>query len=198
MHIEYELLDLDNLTIKTIRKCVDSCPKNFTLIHNKCKETNKTEDDDEFVNSKLFDTTLTTNFSHNIRIFLQNVSTFRDSIATASLFALFFSFIFVILFRFVACYIIWIISIGTIGFVFGLAVFIMFMWNSEGGMMVMSIGIILSGVLFLFRRKAGLVAKIFKESSRIMVDIPAIIFGPVLVSFEMFLLKFFMEIKHFV
>lgn len=170
------------MTIKTIRKCVESCPRNFSTIHNKCKETNKTEeDDDELVDPKVLEIILISPFSHGIATFLQNVSTFRDAIAIMCLFALFFSYIFVILFRFIACYVIWIISIGCVVFVFGIAGISVVMWNSEVTMVAFTVGIALTGFLFWFRKKVSLVAKLFKESSRVMVDIPTIIFGPVVV-----------------
>lgn len=169
------------MTIKPIRKCVDNCPKNFSIVLNKCRETNKTDDDEEAQDPKLFDVQLKTEFSRNVAIFLENVSTFRDAIATVCLFAVFFSYVFLIIFRFIAKYLIWIICIGVIVVVFILAGISIFMWNSQAAVILMTIGIILGGLLAWFWRKIGLVARIFKESSKIMVDIPAVIFGPLLV-----------------
>lgn len=130
----------------------------------------------------MFDVQLKTDFSRNVAIFLENVSTFRDAIATVCLFAVFFSYVFLIFFRFIPKYLIWIICVAVILIVIVLAGVAVYMWNSQAAVILMTVGIILSGLLAWFRKKIGLVAKIFKESSKIMVDIPAVIFGPLLVS----------------
>ncbi|KAL7012094.1 hypothetical protein ACKWTF_014626 [Chironomus riparius] len=189
LHIEYELYDIETLTIKPIRKCVDNCPKNFSIVLNKCRETNKTDDDEEAQDPKLFDVQLKTEFSRNVGIFLENVTTYRDAIATVCLFAVFFSYVLLIFFRFIAKYLIWIICVAVILFVFILAGISVLMWNSQAAVILMTIGIILGGILAWLRTKIGLVAKIFKESSKIMVDIPAVIFGPLL-TFTTFIAAF--------
>jgi hypothetical protein len=49
-----------------------------------------------------------------------------------------------------------------------------------GGLFIV-LALIFSGVLYYFREKIRLVAKLFKEAAKALIDIPTVLFEPILV-----------------
>jgi len=92
-----------------------------------------------------------------------------------------FSYIFLILFRHAAKYVIWIINIGFVVLVIGLAILSAIAGIIEGAITFGLMGLILIGFLIFFRKRIALVAKLFKEASKALIDVPAIMFEPILV-----------------
>jgi hypothetical protein len=98
--------------------------------------------------------------------------------------AFIFSYVCLVLYRYFAKQVIWVINIGFIIFVFVVGTF-MFKRNLKAALMFYFSGVVLILALVLFRKKIALVAGIFKESSKSLMDVPAIMFEPILVSDEL-------------
>jgi solute carrier family 44 protein 1 (choline transporter-like protein) len=103
--------------------------------------------------------------------------------------AFIFSYITLILFRYCIKYIIWIVYCSFIAMLAsgGIAFIIAGLMLAEGsafflaGGMFIFVALIFCGVLYYFRKKIRLVAKLFKEASKALIDIPGILFEPILV-----------------
>lgn len=96
--------------------------------------------------------------------------------------ALVFSYVFLVLFRHAAKYVIWIINIGCVVFVFFLCGLGIIANVLELAISMGITGIILVVMLVIFRKRIALVAKLFKETSIALIDAPMLMVEPVLVS----------------
>lgn len=95
-----------------------------------------------------------------------------------------FSYICLILFRYAAIYVIWIINITCVGFVVFLALLCLYV-NSPHEAAVMGIlALVLIFLLIWFRKRIRLVAKLFKEASKALMDVPTLMFEPILVCID--------------
>jgi hypothetical protein len=93
-----------------------------------------------------------------------------------------FSYIFLILFRYAAKQVIWIINIGFVVLVLAFGIFLAAVGLFPITIVFLVIAIIMIAVLFYFRKRINLVAKLFKEASKALIDVPSIMIEPVLVS----------------
>ncbi|CAG9810629.1 unnamed protein product [Chironomus riparius] len=100
-----------------------------------------------------------------------------------------FSYVFLILFRHAAKYVIWIINIGFVVLVVGLAILCAVAGTIEGAFTFGIMGLVLIGFLIFFRKRIALVAKLFKEASKALIDVPAVMFEPILVRIYGFIEK---------
>jgi len=92
-----------------------------------------------------------------------------------------FSYVVLMLFRYAAKYVIWIINIGFVVVVFALAIFFYDAKNIEYAITCGITGLISIIILIVFHARIALVAKLFKEASKALIDVPAIMFEPILV-----------------
>lgn len=100
-----------------------------------------------------------------------------------------FSYICLLLYRYCAKYVIWIINIGFIIGVFAAGTYFG-LKDIKTGLCFFLMGFILLVVLIIYRKTITLVAQIFKESSKALMDVPGIMFEPILVSANIFLKVF--------
>jgi hypothetical protein len=102
-------------------------------------------------------------------------------IAVTCLVAFVFSYVQLILIRYAIKYIIWIINIGFIVVtVIGGVCLIMLGDLVTGGALLFS-SVVCVAMLFWFRERIRLVAKLFKETSKTLIEIPSLMFEPILV-----------------
>ncbi|KAL7012087.1 hypothetical protein ACKWTF_014619 [Chironomus riparius] len=156
-------------------KCVEKCPDNYTETLNRCVKPGQTFTDIQ-----------------------QTRQSFADSwylIMIVCFVAFVFSYMCLLLYRYYAKYVIWIINIGFIIFTVALGSFFLFiMKDMKTGLLIYLLSLISIIVLIIFRKEIALVAAIFKESSKALMDVPAIMFEPILtfiallVSFVAFIL----------
>lgn len=150
---QYRSFDRDSV----LNECVRECQSNYVEVNNKCFDA---DGSDEILNA------LKSTWYYVLIICFV---------------AFVFSYVFLILFRHVAKYVIWIINIGFVVFVFALAILSAIAGSIEGLIMFGFMGIILIVLLICFRKRIALVAKLFKEASKALIDVPSIMFEPVLV-----------------
>jgi hypothetical protein len=100
-----------------------------------------------------------------------------------------FSYVFLILFRHAAKYVIWVINIGFVVLVIGVAILCAVIGAIEGAITFGIMGLILIGLLIYYRKRIALVAKLFKEASKALIDVPAVMFEPILVRNSSFIFE---------
>lgn len=97
------------------------------------------------------------------------------------------------LFRYAALQVVWIFNIAFVFVSVVLALLMFFVYDNKlwGGCFV-AIGVILILLIAWFWKRIYLIAKLFKESSKALTDLPEILFEPILVSthFSIFFLNF--------
>lgn len=145
-------------------KCVEKCPDDYIDTLNRCHKPGQKVDG------------------------LQETrKSFADSwylILIICFVAFVFSYICLLLYRYYAKYVIWIINIGFIIFTVALGSFFLFiMKDMKTGLCIYLLSLISIVALIIFRKEIALVAAIFKESSKALMDVPAIMFEPILVRF---------------
>ena len=146
---------------------MQKCPDDHEEIENVCYKFGETEARVEFSND-----------------LDQAVATLKATwyyILIICIVAFVFSYVFLILFRHAAKYVIWIINIGFVFVVFALAFLSAAAGIFEGAITFGITGLIFIGFLIYFRKRIALVAKLFKEASKALIDVPAIMFEPILV-----------------
>lgn len=160
--------------------CVEKCQKGYVLVFNRCwkSESNSTDGID------------TTDLSTMFQEISQDLILTWPSIALVCVVAFIFSYILLILFRYAIKYIIWIIYIGFIVLIAAAAIgcwvgYFAGKQGSKEGFLVpailFSIMAVISIILLIwFRKRIRLVAQLFKEASKALIDIPTILFEPVL------------------
>ncbi|XP_070508755.1 choline transporter-like protein 1 [Chironomus tepperi] len=169
-----DYLDDDHYRRHNIKsECVRECPRGYLEKSNTCTEFSS---DTKF--SNIFKST----WYHIIII---------------CFIAFIFSYVFLILFRHAAKYVIWVINIGCLVVVFGLALLFLFQGDIVGGAFFGIIGAVLVGLLYYFRKRIVLVAKLFKEASKALIDVPAIMFEPIL-TFISLLISFLIFASFFI
>lgn len=157
-----------NITI-IHKKCVKNCYDfpNYKEINNRCRRKNATEvvesDDDSLEKT-------------------------WSSMLITCVVALVFSYILLMLLRYATKYVIWIIYIGivvllAIGSIITLLLF--FKFNEAYFLLVVSgvlalLAIVLSFILYFAKKRIRLVVLLFKEASKALIDVPLIIFEPLL------------------
>lgn len=171
-------------------KCSDSCPSDYIDHDNICLKDSQA---DEFFSEFNLEE------SHEITEALKFSWVF---ILVISFVAFVFSYIFLILFRHAAKYVIWVINIGFIVLVIGIAILGFAVGALEIGIGFSILGIIMVGLLFYFRRRIALVAKLFKETSVALCDTPGLIFEPIMVIFKLKktlrILRIWINLKDFI
>lgn len=157
-------------------ECISKCQEGFEESFNRCIKIKKDVEDNEvqkFASKRVEDLSETW-WKILICCFIASV----------------FSFIVLILFRYVIKYILWIICTA---FIVLLAFFAcLFWWNyskstgeEKTGALISAIVTtilvpVLSIVMYCYRAHIKLVAQLFKEASKALIDIPTIIFEPIL------------------
>lgn len=101
--------------------------------------------------------------------------------------AIVFSFILLTLFRYAIKYVVWVIYIGVVLlFIIGALIFVVISVETEApALLIVSavlgiIGIILAVVLCVCKKQIKLVVEMYKETSKVLMDAPALMFEPVL------------------
>jgi len=92
-----------------------------------------------------------------------------------------FSYVILMLFRYAAKYVVWIINMGSVIIVFTFAILCAVDGIIEGAIAFSLMGLLFIVILMCFRKRIALVAKLFKEASKALNDVPAIMFEPILV-----------------
>ncbi|KAL7012090.1 hypothetical protein ACKWTF_014622 [Chironomus riparius] len=151
----------------TRRECVDKCLDGHVEDLNRCVRPFERNHFDDNAGS-LADGTL--------KIFLKT----WHSIAVICFVAFCFSYVCLVLFRYAAIYVIWIINIACVVFVVFLALMFLYVKNVFGAAVMAILAIVLMLLLFWFRKRIQLVAKLFKEASKALMDVPAVMFEPIL------------------
>jgi len=145
-------------------KCVEKCPDGYTETLNRCAKQGEKFSDLQETRQSFAD-------SWYLILFICFV-------------AFVFSYICLLLYRYYAKYVIWIINIGFIIFTIVLGSFFLFiMKDTKTGVCIYLLSLISIIALIIFRKEIALVAAIFKESSKALMDVPAIMFEPILVRF---------------
>ncbi|KAL7012097.1 hypothetical protein ACKWTF_014629 [Chironomus riparius] len=151
---------------KTHNQCVEKCPLGYEELEDNCFKIGSSEADQKFKDD-----------------IGQAVAALKATwyyILVICFVAFIFSYVFLILFRHAAKYVIWIINIGFVVLVVGLAILCAFAGIIEGALMFGIMGLVLIGFLIFFRKRIALVAKLFKEASKALTDVPSIMFEPIL------------------
>lgn len=155
------------LITKSKRRCVEKCPETYTEIDNQCFKIGQKRE--------------------NIQELPQAFMSSWHWILLVCFISFVFSYICLLLYRYCAKYVIWIINIGFIVFLFLLGSLFLTKILGEPKMkmaiMLYILGAISIVALIVFRKQIALVAEIFKESSKALMDVPGIMFEPILVSF---------------
>lgn len=175
--LEIEKITFGNTTYNR-RECISECKKGYEESYNRCTKIEKDDvvDDDDvqiFASKKaedLFETWW--------------------KILICCLIALVFSFIVLILFRYAIKYILWIICtafVSLLAFSAALSWYGFFKSSEEEQNEFLLFAIVttilvpaFTIVIYCYRNHIKLVAQLFKESSRALIDIPTIIFEPIL------------------
>lgn len=158
-------------------KCVEKCQQNYVEVFNRCYKNEKGEKDEVDLQE------LSTKISQDL------IKTWPKILLTCFI-AFIFSYIMLILFRYAIEYIIWIIYIGFVVFIGGLAV-VCWIWFASstgeertsamvGGIVCTILCLVSILILYWFRKRIQLVAALFKEASKALIDIPMILFEPIL------------------
>lgn len=168
-------------------ECVAKCPENSVEVFNRCWPSEQKQEEIDSENVSFF------------QILSQDLIMTWPGIGLVCVIALIFSYILLILFRYAIKYIIWIIYIGFIALVTlgALALWVLFL-AAEGdsgektpilvGAILLSIFAVCSILLLIwFRKRINLVAALFKETSKSLIDVPTILFEPVLTFFALIL-----------
>ena len=140
-----------------LNECVEECPEGYLEISNICIDAD------------------------NMAEMVKSLKATWYYILIICFVAFIFSYVFLILFRHAAKYVIWIINIGFVVLVVGLAILCAVAGVIEGAVIFGIMGLVLIGFLIFFRKRIALVAKLFKEASKALTDVPAIMFEPILV-----------------
>lgn len=165
----------NNKTMLTFT-CVEKCPSSYIEVVNRCLTTGaETEFDlSEFFNKVTKDLLIV-----------------WPQILVACFVAMAFSYVVLVLFRYAIEYIIWIIYIGFVS-AFGIgAIYFLYLFattddeDSKIAALTFAIILILIMAIFIvlflwFRKRIKLVAQLFKEASKSLIDVPAILFEPIL------------------
>lgn len=106
------------------------------------------------------------------------------SIAMICFVAFCFSYICLILLRYAAIYVIWIINIACVCFVVFLASLCLYTRNTYEAAVMGILVLVLIFILIWFRKRIRLVAKLFKEASKALMDVPTLMFEPILVCID--------------
>jgi hypothetical protein len=151
-------------------KCVEKCPQNFIETFNRCVKSNVTVD-----------------FSGFFTSVSQDLVILWPQILLSCVVAAIFSYILLILFRYAIEYIIWIIYIASVIALGAAAILfaVLFAQNGGGGLLGASIVFAICTVvdiliLIWFRKRIKLVAQLFKEASKALIDVTSILFEPIL------------------
>lgn len=157
--------------------CVEKCEQNYLEVFNRCYKSEKGEKEDISLQE------ISTIISQDL------VKTWPKILLTCFI-AFVFSYIMLILFRYAIEYIIWIIYIGFVVFIGGLAI-ACWIWFATakgdektsalvGGIVCTILCLVSILVLYWFRKRIQLVAQLFKEASKALIDVPMILFEPIL------------------
>ncbi|XP_070508750.1 choline transporter-like protein 1 isoform X2 [Chironomus tepperi] len=140
---------------KKVEKCVNECPIDYTRIGIRCIE------------------------AHGVRKLVNILIETSHYIFMMCFIASIISYVFMILFRRVTKHVIWSISAGfmisivIVIILFGIA-------GRVGGAVTFGIlGLILGRLLFLYRKRVDLTVKLFNETSKVLIDVPAVKFKPI-------------------
>jgi solute carrier family 44 (choline transporter-like protein), member 1 len=180
-----------NVTI-THSKCVKSCNefKDYVEIANRCFkiESNSTDPEADV-----------TSFFSNV---VEDFSLTWPSILITCGVALVFSYVVLMLFRYAIKYVIWVIYISLVLLLAILAIVMLALFiaanNSKDprekeaatGLLIAAgvfglFAIVFALVLYFFRKRIRLVVQLFKEASKVLIDVPMIIFEPLLTFISM-------------
>lgn len=163
-------------TLYDSRQCLDECPPDYKDIFNGCYKQKKNGLKDEVTSDAvdiLYDST-------SEQLLQQSTS-----IIAVFIIALILSLGTLFLFRYAIKYIIWIVIISSIVLqFFSSALFTFSFLNVKAGGGCLLSGSITLILVITFRKRIILVAKLFKEASKVLIDVPGILFEPILVRFS--------------
>lgn len=153
-------------------KCVPQCAAGYTEIFNRCyRNSNDGQQDISGFFTKVS----------------QDLITLWPMVILVCALAAIFSYVLLILFRYAIEYIIWIIYIGFVLAIGAGAIFFWIWYIREGGSERLIPAIVLSllvavviMILVWFRKRIKLVAQLFKEASKALIDITSLLFEPLL------------------
>lgn len=167
LELDYELFN-QNITIEH-HACVKECRDGYREVFNRCLKFETNNDEENTETSQDFFTELS-----------EDLTKTWHKVLFSCLIAFVFSYIVLLLFRYAIEYVIWIIYGGFVALL-SIAVIVSLYFNQIALAVILSIiTIVAIIVLVWFRRRIKLVAKLFKEASKALVDVPTILLEPVL------------------
>jgi ABC-type multidrug transport system fused ATPase/permease subunit len=175
-------------------KCIEKCDnKTHVEVFNRCYKVDKSK------SNSTSDADFESDAVGFFEIAVEGLSSAWPGMIGACLVAFVFSYLLLILFRHAAKYVIWIITIGNLVLLFGVAIVFFVFGAIWPGVMFVITGLLNVLLIFIFRKRIALVAKLFKETSKVLMDVPAIMFEPILVKRNLNLLTTtFMLFKFFI
>lgn len=175
------------------RQCVENCDAipNYKPFLNRCVPKNK----DETTTQKLLSKTGLVNFFQDVS---EDLATCYQEILYVCLISFGFSFIILVLFRYVTGFIVWIVLFASI---VASVVATIFLWTKyivyEKGkdndrektyliaaVLVTIVSIIIILIIIVMRKRVKLVIELFKEAGKAISDMPFLLIKPLLVSFS--------------
>ncbi|XP_070497920.1 choline transporter-like protein 1 [Chironomus tepperi] len=157
--------------------CVEDCKEGYVEIFNRCWMKNDSL------------TEVSKNFSVFQKMTQQLVVTWPNLVEVCGI-AFVFSYIVLILFRYFIEYVIWIIYVLFIGIFVGAAGFSLYAHitakeEDKLGLLILTMFLSIFVIVFVFmlilnRKKIRLIAQIFKEASKALIDVPMLLFEPIL------------------
>lgn len=167
-----------NMTIINY-SCVEKCKTDYVEVFNRCFKKGKKEEIDEKASGEFF-----TELSQDL------IRTWPKILLTCFI-AFIFSYIVLVLFRYAIEYVIWIIYLSFVGIFAAAAlacwIFMIISKEKEEKISLLVPSVVLTVITFVgimilwyFRKRIKLIAQLFKEASKALIDVPSILFEPIL------------------
>lgn len=185
----YNVYQPDNPYIH--RQCVQSCDtiQGYKTFLNRCVQTSK----GEVTSENLLSRTGLVNYFQDVS---EDLSECWREIIYVCIISFAFSFIVLVLFRFVVGFVVWIILVST---VIVSIVATIFLWVKYGqlrqdpdsekvntylaaAIIATCITVLIALMLIVMRKRIKLVVELFKEAGKALADMPVLLFEPLLVS----------------
>lgn len=175
------------------RECIDKCKQGFRQFINRCVK----DGNDNLKSQNLLSKTGLVNFFQDIS---EDLATCWKEIIYVCIISFAFSFIVLILFRFVVGFVVWIILIASVivGFVASIYLWVKYTQKRQdppdyervttyliAAILSTLATFFISLVIFVMRKRVKLVIQLFIEAGKALTDMPLLLFEPILV-FESF------------
>lgn len=170
------------------RKCIDKCQQGFRQFINRCVK----DGNDNLKSQNLLSKTGLVNFFQDIS---EDLTTCWKEIIYVCIISFVFSFIVLILFRFVVGFVVWIILIASViaGYVASIYLWVKYSQKRQdpdyervttyliAAILSTIATVAISMVIFVMRKRVKLVIQLFIEAGKALTEMPLLLFEPVLV-----------------